>query len=72
MILPTINLGKFKVTRLICGGNPPAGFSHMGYKKDIEMLNYYTMENIQKMLDECWKNGINTVQFRGDNFFCGL
>jgi len=69
MFLPTINLGKFKVTRLICGGNPPAGFSHMGYKKDIEMLNYYTMENIQKMLDECWKNGINTVQFRGDNFF---
>lgn len=69
MTIPTIKLGNFNVSRLICGGNPIAGFSHQSKENDLEMIKYYTMANIQKLLDECWKNGINTVQFRGDWFF---
>lgn len=69
MLLPTIQFGKYKVTKLICGGNPLAGFSHIGREKDVEMLKYFTMNNIQKLLNECMKNGINTIQTRGDDFF---
>jgi len=30
------------------------------------MLDYYTMPNFQALLDECWRQGINTFQSRGD------
>ncbi len=69
MKIPAIKLGNYDVSRLICGGNPIAGFSHQGKELDFEMLRYYTMTNIHKLLSECYKNGINTVQFRGDWFF---
>lgn len=61
-----VQLGKYKITKLICGGNPFSGFSHQNSKLDWEMISYYTMPNIQKALKECEKNGINTVQTRGD------
>lgn len=65
-MLPTIRIGEKDVTRLICGGNPLSGISHLNAELDWEMTRYYTMPNLQKALDECWKNGINTVQSRGD------
>jgi hypothetical protein len=64
--LPTIELGGHPVTRLICGGNPQSGYSHVTSELDWEMVEYYTMPNIQKLLSTCWENGINTVQTRGD------
>ena len=69
MDLPKIKLGGKEVSRLICGGNPIGGWSHMGMEKDAEMVKYYTMENIHKLLAECEKNGINTIQTRGDWLF---
>ncbi len=30
------------------------------------MLHYFTMPRLQALLDECWRQGINTVQTRGD------
>ena len=30
------------------------------------MIEYYTMPTIQDLLDECWQQGINTFQSRGD------
>jgi hypothetical protein len=65
-LLPTIALGKHQVTRLICGGNPFSGFSHVGPEMDWDFLRYYTMPNLQAALDECWANGLNTFQSRGD------
>jgi len=65
-MLPTIDLCGKRVTRLICGGNPFAGFSHTDADRDREMLEYYTMPRLQAALDECWRNGINTIQTRGD------
>ncbi len=65
-MLPTIELGKHQVTRLIIGGNPFSGFSHQNAQLDREMIEYYTMPRLQATLDECWRQGINTVQSRGD------
>jgi hypothetical protein len=65
-MLPTIKLGSYDVTRLICGGNPFSGFSHVSAELDDDMLRYYTMPRLQAALDECWRNGINTLQSRGD------
>jgi hypothetical protein len=64
--LPCIDLCGHKVTRLICGGNPQSGYSHFSNEMNWEMVCYYTMPNIQKLLNDCWANGINTVQTRGD------
>ena len=65
-MLPTFDLCGKKITRLICGGNPLSGFSHVSPELDWEMTEYYTMPNIQALLNECWNQGINTVQTRGD------
>jgi len=65
-MLPTVKIGDKDVTRLICGGNPFSGFSHFSAELDWEMIEYYTMPNLLKCLDECWANGVNTFQSRGD------
>jgi len=65
-MLPTVDFFGRKVTRLICGGNPLSGYSHVSAELDREMIEYYTMPNIQALLDECRRNGINTFQSRGD------
>jgi hypothetical protein len=65
-MLPTIDLCGRKVTRLICGGNPLSGFSHVSAELDRQMIEYYTMPNILALFDECLRHGINTFQSRGD------
>jgi len=65
-LLPAVDFFGHKVARLICGGNPLSGFSHVSDQLDWEMIEYYTMPNIQALFDECLKNGINTFQSRGD------
>lgn len=67
-VLPTIKLGKHSVTRLIVGGNPFSGNSHISRERDIEMRNYYTVEKIKETLRQCENAGINAWQSRGDNF----
>jgi len=65
-MLPTVKIGPNDVTRLICGGNPFSGFSHVNGDLDREMIDYYTMPALQAILDECWRCSINTFQSRGD------
>jgi len=65
-MLPTIQIGDHQVTRLICGGNPISAISHFSSEMDQDMLHYYTMPSLQQLLDECWRQGINTVQTRAD------
>lgn len=65
-LLPTFDLCGTPVTRLLCGGNPFSGFSHVDAALDREMVEYYTMPNLQATLAECWNQGINTFQSRGD------
>lgn len=65
-MLPTIRIRDKSVSRLICGGNPVSAISHFSAEMDADMLHYYTMPRLQSLLDECWRQGINTVQTRGD------
>jgi len=65
-MLPIVRLGDKDVTRLICGGNPVSGISHYSHEMDWDMLRHYTMPRLQQLLDECWRQGINTFQTRGD------
>ena len=64
--LPTTSFLGHRVSRLVCGGNPLSGFSHVSGELDREMIEYYNMPNLQALLDECWNQGINTLQSRGD------
>lgn len=64
--LPKVEFCGHHVSRLICGGNPLSGFSHISAELDWEMIEYYDMPAIQALLDECWLQGINTFQSRGD------
>jgi len=64
--LPTVDFYGRKVSRLICGGNPLSGFSHISSELDWEMIRYHTMDRIQQLWRRCWDCGINTIQIRGD------
>ncbi|MHC4438049.1 MAG: hypothetical protein ACYS3S_11870, partial [Planctomycetota bacterium] len=62
-LLPTINLGEHKITRLIVGSNPISGYSYMGPIMDRHMKEYFTPERIVEFLLTCERQGINTHQF---------
>ena len=64
--MPTVPFFGHEVTRLICGGNPLSGYSHVSKEMDWDMITYFTMPNILELLNACWRNGINTFQSRGD------
>ncbi len=64
--LPTVDFFGHSVSRLICGGNPLSGFSHVSDELDREMVGYYNMPNLLALLDECREQGITTFQSRGD------
>ena len=68
MSLPIVKLGSSDITRLIVGGNPFSGFSHQTPAKSKEMVDYYTMERVLAVLDDCQEAGINAFLGRADNF----
>jgi len=59
--LPTISLGKLKVSRLILGSNPFFGFAHRGKGLGARMKAYYTDQRIMTVLDEAAEMGITAV-----------
>lgn len=65
-MLPTIKLGNYEVSRLMIGGNPFSGNSHISADVDEAMENYYTADHIKKALFRAEECGINTLQVRGD------
>jgi hypothetical protein len=60
--MPIIQLGSHQVSRLIVGSNPMFGYSHTSALLSRLMTDYYTLENIGKLLDRCLSLGINTWQ----------
>ncbi len=64
--IPTVPFGEARVSRLIAGGNPISGTSHLSNDLSREMVDYYTTENIKRLLRDCERNGINAWQSRGD------
>ena len=55
-----------EVTRLISGGNPLCGNSHLSPERDAEMQAYFTAEQIVAYFHRLQAQGINALQARGD------
>lgn len=66
-MLPTIRIGEHEFTRLIVGGNPFSGNSHVNGAMNEEMMNYFTTAKVKETLHRCEECGINTMQLRGDS-----
>jgi len=65
--LPQIKLGKYSISRLICGANPFNAGSHLSVFVNHQMREYYTPEQILKTLQRCQQVGINCWQSSGGN-----
>ena len=64
--LPTVRLGGVPISRLIIGGNPFSGNSHLSAQSDQEMLDYFTTERIKATLFESERQGLTAMQSRAD------
>jgi hypothetical protein len=60
--MPTISLGKHRISRLICGANPMLGYSYMGSHCDRHMKEYFTPERTVEFLLKCEQAGITAHQ----------
>jgi len=61
--MPTILLGKHRVTRLVVGSNPINGYSYLGSQMDRHMSEYFTVDQTTEFLLSCERAGITTHQF---------
>src|SRR6516165_10493436 len=61
-LLPTITLGKHKVTRLIIGGNPVYGHSHFNKHLSQHFIDWHTPERVAALLKRCELAGLNCWQ----------
>jgi len=59
--LPTVRLGKLKVSRLILGSNPFWGYSHKSAQLDEEMRLHHTDDRIMQIMDEAADCGLTAV-----------
>ncbi len=60
--LPQIRLGRYSISRLICGANPFNGGSHLSVFVNHQMRRYFTPEQILKTLRRCQEVGVNCWQ----------
>lgn len=70
--MPMIQFGKYKISKLIVGGNPISGNSHVSDEMDQSMLDYSSEENVLNLLRMCEERGINVWQARGDRHIIRL
>jgi hypothetical protein len=61
--LPTLQIGKHNISRLIVGGNPFYGYSHFNRLFSQHMVEWATTDRILDVLRRCEAEGINTWQF---------
>ena len=71
-MLPVIRIGEHEMTRLIVGGNPFSGNSHVNGEMDEAMRDFFTTARIKETLFRCEECGINTMQMRGDDHIMRL
>ena len=57
--VPTVPFGPIEISRLIVGGNPFCGNSHVDESMSRDMRQYYTAENVVAALHACQAAGIN-------------
>jgi hypothetical protein len=70
--MPLADFFGNKISRLIMGGNPFSGNSHVSREQDNEMEDYYTGDNIKKAIVHAMECGINTIQVRADRHILRL
>lgn len=70
--LPRVSFGSHSISRLIVGGNPVSGNSHVSDAMSGDMMDYFTAANTCKMLAACEQAGIDTWQSRGDRHIVRL
>jgi len=70
--MPQVQFGNAKISRLIVGGNPISGNSHVSGKLSREMADFFTAARIKQLLRDCEAAGINTWQSRGDRHIMRL
>ncbi len=61
-LLPTIQLGPHRVTRLIIGSKPIYGISHFNKHFDRHLTTWHTPERVMELLKRCEECGLNTFQ----------
>ena len=66
MTMPKVTIGDLELSRLIVGHNPPCGNSHVSENMSRDMREYFTAENVVKLLHNCEAQGIDTWLARGD------
>ena len=64
--LPQVDFGRWRVSRLMVGGNPVSGHSHVSAELSREMIDYFSAAQVKRLLAACEREGINTWQSRGD------
>ena len=60
--LPQIRLGKYSISRLVCGANPFGAGSHLSVFVNHQMRRYFTPEQVLKTLGRCQEVGITCWQ----------
>ncbi len=61
--LPSIQLGRYRISRLVAGSNPILGYSYLGPHTDRAMKQYFTVERTVEFLQRCERVGITAHQF---------
>ncbi len=61
--LPTIELGKHRISRLVAGWNPIGGHSHTTLNMARFMREYFTVERTVEFLQNCEREGLTAWQF---------
>lgn len=67
-----VQLGRYRVSRLIVGGNPISANSHVSDAVSADMRDYFTSTNTKRLLAACERAGINTWQSRADRHILRL
>ena len=62
-LLPTIQLGAYRVTRLLAGYNPVGGYSYATPTASRHMREWFTVERTVEFLQHCEAEGLNAFQF---------
>ena len=70
--VPQVPFGRSRISRLIVGGNPVSGNSHVSGALSREMTDYFTAANVKRLLRACEEAGINVWQSRGDRHILRL
>ena len=66
-LLPTVDFCGTQLSRLVIGGNPIRGHSHISPELNQEMRDYHTVENAVQTLLHAEECGINAMQSRADD-----